>query len=99
MLSGGSVAMATQALGADRGCGPTAHTLQKGSGTCLGDAFLSRGPGPGTPLRGTRLSLLTPTPSLTGLRCYTLTPCGCSVPPADLGGKPPRALQSASSTP
>lgn len=69
MLRGGSVAMATQALGADRGCGPTAHTLQKGSGTCSGDTFLSRGPGPGTPLRGARLSLLTPPPShLAGAR-------------------------------
>lgn len=38
-------------------------------------------------------------PSLMGLRCYSLTPWGAQCPLQTAGGQPPRALQSASSTP
>lgn len=93
MLHGGLVAMATQALGAD-----SPH-FAEGEWDLLRGHFPVQGARPWAPLRSARLSLPTPAPYLTGLRCYTLTRCRCSVPPADLRGKPPRALQSASSTP
>lgn len=80
--------------------------MQNGSGTCSGDTFLSRGPRPGTPLRGARCHCgFVPQPD--GLRCYSLTPWGAQCPLQTAGGShqgpcslllPPRDLAQATTS-
>lgn len=97
MLHGGLVAMATQALGADRAAAPQPH-FAEGEWDLLRGHFPVQGARPWAPLRSARLSPPTPAPYLTGLRCYALARCGCSALRNQQGGAT-RALQSTSSTP
>ena len=77
---------------------PQPTLCRRGVGPARGDTFLSRAPGPGTPLRGARCHCRLQSPSLTGLRCYSLTPWGAQCPLQTAGGSHQGPGSPASST-